>query len=215
MAAEIEDDALAEDRCPFPRPFEESFTGCPAFVPMSFVGVDMDYRLLRPVLGCRHLEAAVADLGRFYGRCRLGNPRSRSEWLASVGATHLAELRAVATDYRHWVASRMPELWNLKSRWLAARRAGESDAATAHAERLHAGVELLIADAVEWVNSRSERLEKAGLSIEPVVELLVQATRHWAETDSAGPGYRVPEELLARFPAPVRLFIQAGRRASA
>src|SRR5918911_2813246 len=85
------------DACPYPRPFPEDFDDCPTYQGRLFVGLDLQYRPLRPSRTCRFLT--VGDVssqpGTFYARCALGDADARARWLAGLDRERLAKLQAL------------------------------------------------------------------------------------------------------------------------
>jgi hypothetical protein len=71
------------DRCPYPRPFAEDFSDCPAFEATLFDASDSRNKPLGTWATCRHLITGndVENRGRFYPRCALGSPEQRLQWL--------------------------------------------------------------------------------------------------------------------------------------
>jgi hypothetical protein len=199
----------APDLCPFSRAFSAEFDSCDAFEAVPFQPVDTMYRPLRPVLTCRHLDVGTRASGGHYPRCVLGDRAGRTEWLKEVGSGTLAGLRELSQEYRIWVGGLMPAVSARKAAVQAAQREGRIDLA-AHAE-LRAATETLIAQAHAWIDGRAERMLALGLPPAAVKELVTVATKAWAQSLRAGSSYRVPDELLDRFPESVRAFIRAGR----
>jgi len=75
--------ARPADECPWPRPFADSFDGCPVFAPQGFRATDSHDRPLPPVLTCRHLVSRPFDPPKvgWYGACDIGDAASRRAFL--------------------------------------------------------------------------------------------------------------------------------------
>lgn len=199
------------DRCPYSRPFPADFDGCSAFSPRDFTALDLRYKPLRTVVTCRHLVAGKLPSGGYYGRCALGDEAARRRWVARVGSGRLDRIRAIGAGYRTWAASRMPELWALKGTWLELRELNDQARSEAAAADLRKRVENLIMEASDWVDARSSQLAEAGLPPEALKELIANATEDWARSSSPVSGYRIPDELLGRFPTAVQVFFTVTR----
>lgn len=199
------------DRCPFARPFPAEFAGCPAFSARDFTALDLRYKPLRTVVTCRHLVSGRLPLGGYYARCALGGELARQQWVAQVGSRRLERIRAVGADYRSWAAARMPKLWAMKGYWLELQALGDEAGSAQAAAELRAEVENLVADAKAWVDERADQLAEADLPPEALKELMATATADWATSTSQVSGYRIPDELLGRFPTAVQVFFTASR----
>lgn len=66
---------LAEDRCPFQRPFAHDFKSCAAFEAIPFEPLDLWDKPLPITVTCSHLQVATRVHGTFYPRCDLGGLR--------------------------------------------------------------------------------------------------------------------------------------------
>jgi len=109
----------------------------------------------------------------------------------------------------------MAPLWELKGRLLAARHRGDAAGARAASHELEARAAELLANAEGFVDERREECEALGLSPEPLKKLIRLAIRDWAWSSGMTSGYQVPDQLLARFPEPIRLFFTSTRTVGA
>ena len=83
------------DCCPYERPFEIGFAGCPGYVPEVFEPTTSRGKPLPAILTCRNLTMGAhgEHAEHRYGRCLLGDPEARrqtirnqliaSKWLRS------------------------------------------------------------------------------------------------------------------------------------
>jgi hypothetical protein len=207
VAAALPDEQL--DRCRYSRRFVPEFQGCAAFTPVEFVPFDTQYRTLAPVITCRHLDVGENADGAYYPRCALGDVTARRAWVAQIGPERLQVLRALSLEYRAWLRPILAAVWEHKARALAAR--GSDAPAGSARDELESAVDRLLEAADAWIEQHRERLSSAGLEPAALRSLVRQSTRAWAESPTAGVDYRIPDDLLARFPAPVQAFIKAGR----
>lgn len=204
---------MPADDCPYLKPFPPGFDACPAFTPQTYVAFDLHYRPTPAVSSCSHLAIGEMPgrLGAFYPRCALGTRAQRLAWVRQLSADRLAGLRALSAEYRAWSLSRIGPLWDLKGRMLAARHGGDAAGARQAANELEAGLEELVRGGEEFVDARRARCESLGLPAAAVKELIRLAIQDWAWSSTMTSGYQVPDELLERFPEPVRLFLTSGR----
>jgi hypothetical protein len=197
------------DRCPYSRRFGPDFDDCVAYTQEEFTALDTGYKPLRPVLTCRNLAIGTDSGGGFYPRCALGTAEDRVRWAHDVGPDRLAELRDLSLEYRTWVATQMPLVWESKGRLLAAR--AEKRDTKAATEYMQQRVDELIEAGNRWIDSRAEQLSAVGLDGEILKSLIVRATDEWVKSPGAGMGYQVPDHILEQFPPQIQTFIRAGR----
>lgn len=175
--------------------------------------MDTQYKLLDPVTTCRNLIVGHGSVGAFYPRCSLGNEQDRRRWVDEVGTERLAAIKEMSMDYRAWVAELMPNVWQRKAEVLSARASGRGDGE--QMAYLRASIADLVASAGAWIDERAERLTDVGLDPALLKQLVKEATEEWAlRPEAQAQGYQVPDEVLARFPEPVQVFIRSGRTAS-
>jgi hypothetical protein len=208
---------MPRDTCPYVRPFPAGFDGCPAFTPQSYTAIDLHYQPSAAVTSCAHLLVGevVERPGAYYPRCGLGTATERMTWVQRVSEERLAGLRRLSAEYRDWSRGRMAPLWELKGRLLEARHRGDADGARAVGHELEARADELLQNSEAFVDERREECEALGLSPEPLKDLIRLAITDWAWTSGMTTGYQIPDELLARFPEPIRLFFTSSRAVTA
>src|SRR6266568_763971 len=170
-----------DDHCPYPKPFSEYFDDCPAFQARQFIPLDTLYQPLEPVLTCRHLETRpMTQRHRWYGACALGTSEARSRWARQVGLARLERIRAMQRELGAAIASYTARLWVLKGQQLRAFRDG--------ADAGPAAVDMPI--------------DAAGRLIQVAIDRFID-TKYAAEIS-----FEVPDDILQRFPEPVRTFFR-------
>ena len=107
--------AQPADACPYPRPFREDFDDCPTYQGRLFVGLDLQYRPLRPSRTCRFLTVGdvASQPGTFYARCALGDAAARVRWLGGLDRERLARLRELRRRLAEFLRPSLEELWRL------------------------------------------------------------------------------------------------------
>ena len=196
------------DECPYPKPFAEYFHDCPAFQARQFIPLDTLYQPLEPVLTCRHLETrSIPERHRWYGACSLGNSDARGQWARQVGVGRLERIRAVQAELGATVAPYTTRLWELKGQQLRAFRDGADAApATAELQRL-AG--RMTAELDQFLQKRSEAFAAIDMPIDAARKLIVVAIDRFIDTKYASEiSFEVPDDVLQRFPEPVRTFFR-------
>jgi hypothetical protein len=197
-----------DDECPYPKPFPADFDDCPAFQARQFIPLDTLYQPLEPVLTCRHLETrALAQRYRWYAACSLGNAEARLAWLREVGVARLDRIRAVQRELGAAIAPYTIRLWELKGQQLRAFRDG-GDAAPATTElRQLAGQ--MTAGLDQFLQERSSAFAEVEMPIDAARQLIVVAIDRFIDTQFATEiSFDVPDDVLQRFPEPVRTFFR-------
>jgi hypothetical protein len=197
-----------DDECPYPKPFPEDFTGCPAYQARQFIPLDTLYQPLEPVLTCRHLETrALPERHRWYAACDLGNAEARRAWARQVGVARLERIRGVQRELGAATAPYTARLWELKGQQLRALRDGR-DAAPATTElRRLAGQ--MTAELDQFLRERSSAFTEIDMPIEAARQLIVVAIDRFISTQFAAEiSFDVPDDVLQRFPEPVRTFFR-------
>ena len=201
-----------EDECPYPKPFSEYFDDCPAYQARQFIPLDTLYQPLEPVLTCRHLETrSMTQRHRWYGACALGDSDARSRWARQVGVARLERIRAVQRELGAAIAPHTTRLWELKGQQLRAIRDG-SDARPATAElRLLAG--RVTSELDQFLHKRSAVFAEIDMPIDAAGKLIQIAIDRFIETQYASEiSFEVPDNILQRFPEPVRAFFRPESR---
>jgi hypothetical protein len=197
-----------DDECPYSKPFPADFDDCPAFQARQFIPLDTLYQPLEPVLTCRHLETrALAQRYRWYAACSLGNADARSAWVREVGVARLERIRGVQRELAAAIAPYTTRLWELKGQQLRALQdGGDADAATAELRQL-AGQ--MTAGLDQFLQERSSAFADVEMPIDAARQLIVVAIDRFIDTHFATEvSFDVPDDVLQRFPEPVRTFFR-------
>jgi hypothetical protein len=195
-----------EDACPYRRPFPEDFGECPTYQGTVFVGLDLQYRPMRPTRTCRFLTVGeVSGLrGTFYGRCALGDAAARARWINRVDPERLGKLNRLRTDLAAFLRPNIEELWRLKGDQLRARRLGEGDDPVARTELLQAFSSRMTERIEAFLNDHSDTLDQLQLPREPLIEFVRVALDAFVEQSTAEQDeVELPREMLARLPPEV------------
>jgi hypothetical protein len=197
-----------DDECPYPKPFPENFTDCPAYQARQFIPLDTLYQPLEPVLTCRHLETRpMTQRHRWYGACALGDADARSRWARQVGVGRLERIRAVQRELGAAVAQYTTRLWELKGQQLRAFR-DEVDAEPATMELRRLAGEML-AELDQFLQKQSAAFADIDMPIDAARNLIQVAIDRFIETKYASEiSFEVPDDILQRFPEPVRAFFR-------
>lgn len=181
---------MTADRCPYPRPFAADFADCPAFQPMRFEPLDAFGRALTPAWTCRNLIGGTLGTGRFYPRCRLGDPLARRGWAARFGerADRLREIRmalveAVRPEAERFLALQRAQLQQSSLRLELARAA-----------------EVLISAMEQWVDSHRDGLLAMEFKPETARAILRDMVIQWTESRIPVTTLAAPPEVIGRYP---------------
>jgi hypothetical protein len=197
-----------DDECPYPKPFSEYFDDCPGFQPRQFIPLDTLYQPLEPVLTCRYLETrSMTERHRWYGACALGNSDARSRWARQVGVVRLARIRAVQRELGAAIAPYTTRLWELKGQQLRAIRDGR-DAVPATLE-LRGLAGKMTAELDEFLSKRGAAFAEIDMPVDAASKLVQVAIDRFIDTQYASEiSFEVPDDILQRFPEPVRSFFR-------
>jgi hypothetical protein len=197
-----------EDECPYPKPFSEYFDDCPAFQARQFIPLDTLYQPLEPVLTCRHLETRPMTVRhRWYGACVLGNSDARGRWARQVGIARLERIRAVQRELGAAIASYTTRLWELKGQQLRAFR--DSTDATLVTDDLRRLATQMAGELDQFLQRRSAAFAEIDLPVDSARKLIQIAIDRFIDTKYAAEiSFEVPEDILQRFPEPVRAFFR-------
>jgi hypothetical protein len=199
-----------DDECPFRKPFPADFDDCPAFQPRQFIPLNTLFQPLEPVLTCRHLETrALNQPHRWYAACSLGNAESRRQWARQVGVGRLERIRAVQRELGTAIAPYNQRLWALKGQQLRAFNDGkDAEPVTAELRQLASQVseELGV-----FLRTHEETFAEIDLPVEAALTIVQLAIGRFIETPLATEvSLEVPDDVLRRFPEPVRAFFRPG-----
>src|SRR5918911_1893731 len=103
------------DACPYRRPFPEDFDDCPTYQGTVFVGLDLQYRPLRPSRTCRFLTVGEVGgtPGTFYGRCALGDAAARQRGMSSLDRDRVQRLQDLRLEMTSMLRPSLEELWRV------------------------------------------------------------------------------------------------------
>jgi len=200
--------ARPDDECPYPKPFAADFDACPAYQARQFIPLDTLYQPLEPVLTCRHLETrALPQRHRWYGACAVGNAEARRRWARDVGVARLQRIRAVQRELGVAIAPYNARLWELKGQQLRAIRDGrDTSEATGELRRL---ATQMTADLDAFLKENSRTFTDIDMPIDAARLLIQVAIDRFIETQFATEvSFEVPDDVLQRFPEPVRTFFR-------
>jgi hypothetical protein len=196
------------DECPYPKPFPVDFDECPAYQPRQFIPLDTLYQPLEPVLTCRHLETrALAERHRWYAACALGDAEARRRWASQVGVARLERIRAMQRELGAAIAQYSKRLWELKGKQLRALRDGTDPAPITTELRELAGRMAVELD--QFLREHGAGFAEIDMPVEAARQLIQVAIDRFIDTQFAAEiSFEVPDDVLKRFPEPVRTFFR-------
>jgi hypothetical protein len=204
-----EDSRRPPDECPYPKPFEADFQGCPGFQVRHLIMLDSQNRPLKPIWSCRHMDAKAlpGNSGRYYGSCRLGDSAARQKWAEAIGLDRIRAMQQLRGDIMPTAQGFIDTMTVLKARQLEARDHGEEE------EDVRLGMDAVgeqyLAELERLLRSRLHLLERAKMPKAATMQLARQWVREvMAETWTARTTQRqdIPDDLLASLPESVRSF---------
>ena len=175
-----------------------------------FVGLDLQYRPLRPSRSCRFLTVGETPRarGRFYGRCALGDAAARERWIEKLDRERLQKLQELRLDLSASVRPYVEELWRLKGDQLRAQKQGEAgglpatDALQSLSDHVTQEIEL-------FLDANSARLEELQLPRDALVKATVISLDAFIrQPTTEETQIELPEAVLAGFPKEVRAFLR-------
>jgi hypothetical protein len=200
------------DVCPYPRPFPHDFVDCPTYQETLFVGLDLQYRPLRPSLSCRFLTVGEVPTihGTFYARCALGDAAARRRWIERIDRERLQKLRSLRSDLAASLRPQIEELWRLKGDQLRAQK--QADATWPDATAALQAVSSQVTTAVEsFLDQNTATLKELKLPREALVKATLMSLEAFIEQPTTEEGQvELPEEVLAGFPREVRALLHPG-----
>ena len=196
------------DECPYPKPFPADFTACPAFQARQFIPLDTMYQPLEPVLTCRHLVTrALPQRHRWFAACSLGDDGARRRWANEVGVARLERIRAIQRQLGAAIAPYSARLWELKGQQLRAFRDGQ-DAGTA-TDALRSLASQMTAHLQTFLEEHSTAFTDIDMPVDAALRLITVAIDRFIDTKFAAEvSFEVPDDVLRRFPQPVRTFFR-------
>jgi hypothetical protein len=205
------------DACPYRRPFPEDFDDCLTYQATMFVGLDLQYRPLRPSRTCRFLTVGeVSGLrGTFYGRCALGDAAARQRWMSRIDRERLNKLQDLRLELSAFLKPSIEELWRLKGDQLRAQRQGDGEDPVALTEALRALADRIAEGIDAFLDSRSQTLEELQMPRVPLVQLTRLTLDAFVEQDTSEQAdVELPGEVLSRFPPEVLALVRPESSAS-
>jgi hypothetical protein len=194
------------DACPYPRPFPDDFDDCRTYQGTLFVGLDLQYRPMRPTRTCRFLTVGEVSgtRGSFYGRCALGDSAARQRWIDRVDRDRLQKLNELRVKLAAVMRPQIEELWRLKGDQLRAQKHGEArdvDGSTAALEEFSRRV---TAQIETFLDLHSSTLSELQLPRDPLIQLTRLSLESFvAQSTAEQSQVELPPEVLARFPPEV------------
>lgn len=199
--------ARPADECPHPRPFPEAFAGCPAYEPAEVVSLDLSYRPLACFRTCRHLRRQPqSGSSAWYGACALGDETDRAEWARAAGPERLSRLERLREGLARALGPDLEQLVRLKRRQLAAFARGAPVEAETHL--LQQGALRLLALVDEVLEEEQALLAEIQLPMEACRELMRHTIDSLVQSSTLDFQASVPETVIERLPADVRLLFQ-------
>lgn len=196
----------AGDRCPYRRPFPDSFHGCAAYQPGQFVPLDTAYRPLPSVWTCSHLDIGVAhERHRFYPRCRIGDAGARTAWVEAQQVDRLRAIREMQDALNPMLTELVGALWAEKARQLRSSPSGpDLRAATARLYDLRAQ---FLTTLERFLEEHAELLARLGFPLGACITLFENLLDAWiAQPNAEVP--EIPDSALEPFPPDTRVFFK-------
>ena len=196
------------DECPYPKPFPADFNACPAFQARQFIPLDTMYQPLEPVLTCRHLVTrALPQRHRWFAACSLGDDGARRHWANEVGVARLERIRAIQRQLGAAIAPYSTRLWELKGQQLRAFRDGQDAGPATDALRILASQ--MTAHLQTFLEENSTAFTDIDMPVDAALRLITVAIDRFIDTKFAAEvSFEVPDDVLRRFPEPVRTFFR-------
>jgi hypothetical protein len=192
--------APEHDRCPYPRPFPEGFSECPAFQPQQFVAATTHEQPLGTHLSCTHLRVGERAHNRFYAQCAIGTAADRRAWVQRIGEARVEMMRRLSVEFE----TKHPGLAEALAAAKAAALAAPDDPAARRA--LDDALGRVSAAAGDFVTGHAVEYEALGFPVASLMELLDQALTAWRESPRLGTP-EIDAEQLAKFAPDLRTFL--------
>jgi hypothetical protein len=194
------------DECPFRKPFDAEFSGCPAFQAMHLVVLNSQGKFLNTIWTCRQLDgkSIPGKPGSYYGACRLGDSEARMRWAETVGPDRIVAMNRLRSDVMPIAQGFLDALAVLKARQVEAIERKEDPA------DVRLGMEALghnYLDELEAVlRQRMALLGQAQMPKRAVLQMANQWVVEVIEEIWGNPGGEpeFPDHLLAALPDSVR-----------
>jgi hypothetical protein len=199
------------DACLYRRPFPEDFDECLTYQATMFVGLDLQYRPLRPSRTCRFLTVGEVSgqRGTFYGRCALGDAGARQRWMNRIDRERLHKLQDLRLELSAFLKPSIEELWRLKGDQLRAQRLGTGEDTSELTEALQALTDRVAEGVDAFLQTRSQTLDELEMPREPLVQLTRLALDAFVAQVTAEQSHvELPGEVLSRFPPDLVALVQ-------
>ena len=195
-----------DDECPYPKPFPAEFTACPAYQARQFIPLDTMYQPLEPVLTCRHLVTrALPQRHRWYAGCSIGDAEARRRWANEVGVARLERIRTIQRELGAAIAPFGGRLWEMKGQQLRAFHDGQDAGPATKALRHLAGE--MTTDLQAFLEEHNTAFTDIDMPVDAALRLITVAVDRFIDTKFATEvSFEVPDDVLRRFPEPVRTF---------
>lgn len=196
------------DECPYPKPFPSGFDDCPAFQPRQFIPLDTHYQPLDPVMTCQHLETrALPQRHRWYAACAVGDAEARRRWVREVGAVRLDQIRSLQKQLGLVIEPYSPRLWSLKGQQLRAYR--DARDATSINRELRELADQMQVESDRFITEHALAFAEVDMPTDAARQLIQLAIERFIDTQFASEvSFEVPDDVLKRFPEPVRTFFR-------
>jgi DNA-binding CsgD family transcriptional regulator len=104
------------DECPYPKPFANHFTECPAYEARQAITMDESARPASWIWTCQHLKSRLvaSTQNRWYGACVLGDAVDRQRWAEWIGPNRIRLMNQLAHELAPATGPFTQRLWELK-----------------------------------------------------------------------------------------------------
>lgn len=202
-------DLIAEDECPYRRPFLPDFTDCPAYWPRPFIPLDLRHQPLRAAWTCAHLEVGTIrrPQPRFYARCSLGKEAARLSWSQDLQQEAFHRLTRLGRESGERLRPLHEAMWEAK---IAQLESAPDERRSAETERaLREAVSRFLAEQEAFLWENAADLEFAGMPVEAVIEITRAQLAEFESRKRVESEWLPPPELLARIPPAYRTLFRA------
>jgi DNA-binding CsgD family transcriptional regulator len=164
------------DRCPYPKPFPEGFTECPAYRAMLVATLDMRDRPTASIWTCANLTARLNPRTEesWYPGCAIGSPADRERWAAEVvGPDRLEAMNELAGEIAAITWPAVERLWQLKQEQRAEIQQGRDGSQPTR--ELEGVRDRLMARLQALLSQRRELLDRNQLSARACLDIAQRA----------------------------------------
>jgi hypothetical protein len=178
------------------------FDECLTYQATMFVGLDLQYRPMRPSRTCRFLTVGeVSGLrGTFYGRCAMGDAAARARWMSHVDRERLHKLQELRLELSAFLKPSIEELWRLKGDQLRGQRLGDGEDAAVPTQALQSLAQRVVEGIEAFFDAKSQTLEELQLPRGPLIQMTrLSLDAFVAQTTAEQADVELPREVLSRF----------------